>query len=491
MSSDPFPRSRPTFHLPIHLRPLPPLPSESNTPPKLSLLNGRFHTRLLRPKRPSTAPHPASSGSITGAIPPETRPSLPDALLSPRFKLKARDEPPAALGKRASDIADKRKGMTAKSFLALDDPSKTLSRVSSRTSLSKETSSDGSSPPALPASSSHDRKVSAKSLDWMVRSSSPAVTHIIPPAELSKIGAEHRLKASLASRDLMDDDDERASRVALHGSAFDVSTFDRLGGEAKRRMRASLNITTTNHGEFASASQNANDRRPSDPLPPTKHRATGPVVPPRKISHARSPRSPAAPDPRIDRSGPIKALPMPLPLQLDEPQPSTTRLGCAADSYSPNAGDIYRDIGEDFGIFTSRCEARFAKTLPPGDRPSTLGRWDSPPLTPSLSKQDLDHVEVEQLPRRGESPAPVCSAASLLPLDTDGDFGRTRYGDNLGSSAEASELGDALNDKASSEWSMDVQVGIPFKRKSASIGEVRSPVSSDPAEEEALALGVA
>ena len=173
---------RPVSPIPFRFRPVPTStptavpPSRHHSTGANFLLQNRFHPKLLRPKRSSASP------SIVA--PPEPVPMAPST-----SKLSARDEPHAGLGRRAEIIADRRKGMTAMSFLALEEPS--YNPIGKPEAHPPTFAYAGHGKPACMSQASI-----RGSLDWQPhsdsRSDSPVVAHIMPPSELSKIGRYRR-----------------------------------------------------------------------------------------------------------------------------------------------------------------------------------------------------------------------------------------------------------------------------------------------------------
>ena len=233
--------------LPFHLRPLPPTPEA--VPAKSSFLPNKLHSRLLRSKRPSTAPSivrpasPLSVANISSPISPRytENPVSPAGMTSPRTyaRLVPREEPPAALGRRPDDIADRRHGMTAMSFLALSDSdSRTASTKTSMASLApRQSAATRNLAPPMPKNSSEQVKGTF---------SGDVVAHIIPPEELSKIAHSRP--------------DPEMDVSGLSDSAMDAQEM--------------LPFADTAMGNL---------------LPPAPQRQRGPVVPPRKpISRSTS-----------------------------------------------------------------------------------------------------------------------------------------------------------------------------------------------------------
>ena len=189
--------------MPLHLRPLPPLPGSPSLQhgkltksinPLASLKQSEGFNRLLRPKRASSSSRPSTasqhqtpylghrSSPPTFSEPQSPLDSHPPS--SPRPRLAAREEPHASLPPRPSfessfgiDRAKSRKhGMTALSFLALDDPS--LTYHGSRANTESTSNRNG--------------------LDMNLgRRRGSVQAHIIPPEELAKLC--HRRRSSSIS----------------------------------------------------------------------------------------------------------------------------------------------------------------------------------------------------------------------------------------------------------------------------------------------------
>ncbi|WWC97291.1 hypothetical protein V866_004170 [Kwoniella sp. B9012] len=173
--------------IPVHQRPLPPLPtlpdlatlpSSPHPHPQRSALAQLAHpklpVRLLRPKRPSTAGN-GPTGSSQLLSPGSTKPLT---------RLVPREEPRRLSSSSRVDGAEGRKnGMTALSFLALDDAA--IRNLSSRNTTGgrgdRTSSFDGSS------ASGYGRARGESPTQCMLDAG-----YIIPPSERSKIGVDDR-----------------------------------------------------------------------------------------------------------------------------------------------------------------------------------------------------------------------------------------------------------------------------------------------------------
>ncbi|ORX34908.1 hypothetical protein BD324DRAFT_103788 [Kockovaella imperatae] len=121
------PASPPSSPVPFQHRPLPPLPGSSSRSSMLpsrssssgpsALLQLRFQRELLRPKRPSTSSQSQEIVESHDVDPLSSRPQI--------RKLSARDEPrpgaPLSPRMDTADKQDRRRGMTALSFLAMEE----------------------------------------------------------------------------------------------------------------------------------------------------------------------------------------------------------------------------------------------------------------------------------------------------------------------------------------------------------------------------------
>lgn len=230
---------RPGSPLPIHLRPLPPLPTaavalkaRAQSTGGAFLFPGKLHNRLLRPKRSSTTPEATvPMGQATPPPGPITPPSTAKVLP----KLVARDEPHigSISPPRPKDIAERRRGMTAMSFLAMEDPTK--SRVQSEVSSAV---GDMDDVPAMP-----QRKAGH------TRNDSGVVTHIIPPEELARITSSRprRGSDSEVSSPTSSDIDMRSNVARFGGSAYNLvsppslAVHKRASLQHKRRSVRSQN----------------------------------------------------------------------------------------------------------------------------------------------------------------------------------------------------------------------------------------------------------
>jgi hypothetical protein len=223
--------------LPFHLRPLPPVPD--TIPSKSSLLPDKISGRLRRSKRPSSATasprstSPLSVADITSPLSPDDTGSTASSagLTSPKSypRLIPRDEPSAALGQRSNDMADRRNGLTALSFLAISD--RELRSASAKSSMVSISPDQFVMRPANAAPRESFESSESSSGGY-------AVAHILPPAELSKIGQDRDDNRILGDESLPTEDDQGSIGV----TADDVV------------------------------------------LPTTRSRQRGPVVPPRKIT---------------------------------------------------------------------------------------------------------------------------------------------------------------------------------------------------------------
>lgn len=363
--------SRPAVVIPVHLRPLPPIPSESNTPPK-SLLPIKLGTRLLRPKKASTAPAPTSPNPAEAL----THDRL---IMSPKIypKLVARDEPPAALGKRSSDIADRRNGMTAMSFLALEDPAKTISESPTSSSDPRTFRQDARRVQRHSAHLAHTRRASAgaKPIVSLIRSESPVVRHIIPPAGLSKIGVENHIQRQDSTSSFGSDWRTDVSRYG-GGSSVD------LGITCSKTSLVSPNLTKV---------MTTDEDLIGLPPPLLGGRRRGPVVPPRRKRNPDSLTSPHG-------SGAPIALSPPRTRYAKASAPPIIQHAVSPDSPDLTAPssriDEYESVGKEFGMY-QLDSGRSAWTLPTNDRPSTMGQWSSPG-TPSPTKGHFDASHGEQ-----------------------------------------------------------------------------------------------
>lgn len=188
---------------PIHLRPLPPLPNLPPLAKPLKSINplASFKqsdglTRLLRPKRASGSARPVMTPPMHHSTPPSfTEPHSPldsPPPSSPRPRLSAREEPHAGLPHRPTEpsftvdrASSRKQGMTALSFLALDDPTLSYSKATTESPSARN------------------------SLDFASRRRESVQAHIIPPEELAKL--YHRRRSSSASESGV----SRASMILL------------------------------------------------------------------------------------------------------------------------------------------------------------------------------------------------------------------------------------------------------------------------------------
>lgn len=176
--------SPPTSPTPIHQQPLPPIPSLSPLSKPLS--------RLLqtRSRRPSTISSP--HGRPTTPVYPQSLLDSPPRS-TPRPRLSAREEPHAQLSPRPETIPldraqSRKEGMTALSFLALDDQTGSWAKA-------------------------------RESLDRRQRESVQA--HIIPPQELAKLVGRRRMssdsgRSSMHGKEELEDEGVvRAGRMSF------------------------------------------------------------------------------------------------------------------------------------------------------------------------------------------------------------------------------------------------------------------------------------
>ncbi|WVW81472.1 hypothetical protein I302_103466 [Kwoniella bestiolae CBS 10118] len=166
--------------IPVHQRPLPPLPTlpnlsslASSPQPQRSALaqlaHPRLPTRLLRPKRPSTAGNPPTNPL--------------HEISKPLTRLVPREEPRRlSSSSRVEGTEGRKNGMTALSFLALDDAA--IANLSARSAAGRSgrtSSFDGGS----------GYGNGRAKMESPTRGLSDA-GYIIPPSERSKIGIDDR-----------------------------------------------------------------------------------------------------------------------------------------------------------------------------------------------------------------------------------------------------------------------------------------------------------
>lgn len=281
--------------------------------------------RLLRPKRASVSPRPPVTQMPHHSTPPAfTEPLSPldsPPPASPRRRLSARDEPHAALPHRqvessfVIDRAQSRKqGMTALSFLALEDPSLSYSKAST------------------------DATSNRNSLDMALagRRRESVQAHILPPAELVKLYGRRR--SSTASESGMSRDSMMVKEEVLQ----EEEERDRQDA----RMSFGLSPPPRHHRRSFEPPPRLNEDE--DDLVPLS------LSPPPRLRNSLSGRRPStAPSPvYIDTTGQpsfdsyLDISPSPSPLNFTPVTPEQTRpprrLG-SASSAQASPRDMYRN----------------------------------------------------------------------------------------------------------------------------------------------------
>ncbi|OCF59883.1 hypothetical protein L486_02556 [Kwoniella mangroviensis CBS 10435] len=217
--------------IPVHQRPLPPLPtlpdlaalpSSPHTHPQRSALAQLAHpklpVRLLRPKRPSTAGN-GPTGSSQLLSPGSTKPLT---------RLVPREEPRRlSFSSRVEGAEGRKNGMTALSFLALDDAA--IRNLSSRNTTDgrgdRTSSFDGSS------ASGYGRARGESPTHCMLDAG-----YIIPPSERSKIGIDDRRESRRRRKG------SQSSLSSIAGS--EITNINRVDNEAEDQVEEGEEWTT-------------------------------------------------------------------------------------------------------------------------------------------------------------------------------------------------------------------------------------------------------
>jgi hypothetical protein len=346
--------SPPTSPTPIHQRPLPPLPSASprTRSIKTSLKQTDSITRLLRAKRPNAGESPPMSQSTPPAFTEPLSPLDSPPPASPRPRLSAREEPHASLPSRLDqsfsvDRAQSRKhGMTALSFLALEDPinswagkTNTTSSASNRNSL--------------------DEKVN------MRRES--VLAHIIPPEELAKIVTRRRASS--------DSDHSRSSVIPDYYSELDTE------GEERKVGRMTLGLSPPPR----------HNRRSFEPPPRVDEEDVLPcsLSPPPRPRHSLSTRRPSDSPSTSYRYDYLHPSPGASPFTTT-PSPNQSFIRNNMGTPSPIKESPDRDL---FGLIPT-SELGHASELRQGSHESISKEMDKQALNEWLSKPRIRKASV-------------------------------------------------------------------------------------------------